>query len=94
MEISFAASVEIPEGILFRELSGEAVLLNLNSEHYFGLDEVGTRIWQELNSSSTIEEAFNKIYAEYDVDRATLEKDFHELLEKLIEQGLIKLSHG
>ena len=93
MEIPFTASVEIPEGVLHRELSGETVILNLNNEHYFGLDEVGTKIWQELSSSSSIQQAFDKLLAEYDVDSSTLEKDFIELLDKLIEQGLIGLSN-
>ena len=93
MEIPFTASVEIPEGVLHRELSGETVILNLNNEHYFGLDEVGTKIWQELSSSSSIQETFDKLLNEFDVDRATLKNDLIELLEKLIDQDLIKLSN-
>ncbi|MBT6125779.1 MAG: PqqD family protein, partial [Halieaceae bacterium] len=43
--------VTLSPDVISQEVSGETVLLDLNSEHYFGLDEVGTRIWQLIDSS-------------------------------------------
>lgn len=44
MTISLPTRVEISPEVLFQELQGEAVLLNLTSERYYGLDDVGMRM--------------------------------------------------
>lgn len=84
--------VSIPDGVLVRELQGESVLLNLNTESYFGLDEVGTRMWAALTDSASVEAAYEMLLAEYEVDAARLRGDLHGFIEKLKEMGLIKLS--
>ncbi|MBN1428629.1 MAG: PqqD family protein [Anaerolineae bacterium] len=86
-----SAKVFVPEKVLLREVAGEAVILNLNNEQYYGLDEIGTRFWTMLTTSSSIREAIDDLLAEYDVDRATLEQDMRDLLSKLAEQGLVEL---
>ncbi len=47
--VDFASRVAAPRHVLVRALDRESVLLNLETERYFGLDEVGTRMWQLLN---------------------------------------------
>jgi hypothetical protein len=37
-------TLSIPEDIVFRDLAGEAVILNLGTGMYFGLNAVGTQI--------------------------------------------------
>lgn len=53
--------------VLFREVDGEAVLLNLDSETYFGLDPVGTRMWQVLTESPSLDDARTTLLAEYNM---------------------------
>jgi len=43
-----AARVSVPEQVLVRVLDGQSVVLSLETEKYFGLDEVGTRMWTLL----------------------------------------------
>jgi hypothetical protein len=81
----------IPEEVLFQEVSGETVLLDLESESYFGLDEIGTRVWVLLNEGKSVGQMVDVLLEEYEVDRATLEGDVDELLGELIEAGLIKM---
>ena len=73
-----------------QEVGGETVLLDLNSESYFGLDEVGTRIWQLLQESGDMESIFETILGEYDVEAEQLSKDLDELVQKLVEAGLVE----
>ena len=94
MEISLTARVTIPEKVLIREVAGESVILNLNNEQYYGLDEVGTRFLAVLATAASIQAAIDTLLAEYEVDRTTLEKDMRELLGRLLEQGLIELHDG
>ncbi|MGA7877557.1 MAG: PqqD family protein [Desulfoferrobacter sp.] len=91
MTISFMHRVTVPEDVLFRELDGEAVILNLESEQYFGLDEVGTGMWAELTHSDSIESAYQKLLEEYEVDGETLRRDLTDLIEKLSDKGLVKV---
>lgn len=83
--------IEIPEGVLVRELQGEAVLLNLDSECYFGLDEVGTRMWNALVASATTAGACEALLAEYDVEPGRLAADLEEFVVRLGEAGLLRV---
>jgi len=87
--ISFAARAIVPSNVLIRFLDQESVLLNLNTERYFGLDSVGTRMWQLVTSGPTIEAAYFQLIEEYDVDPDTLRSNLAEILEHLVENGLI-----
>jgi hypothetical protein len=92
MTIPFDARVSIPLDVLVSELAGEMVILNLNSESYFGLDEVGTRMWTALTTSQTIQAAYDSLLAEYDVSEEQLRDDLVELIDKLVKQGLVEVA--
>ena len=85
-------TIRISDQVLAQEVAGETVLLDLQGEKYFGLDAVGTRIWQLLKEGRSESEMVNILLAEYDVDRETLEQDVHELLERLDAAGLIEIT--
>jgi hypothetical protein len=90
--IPFSARVRVSDSVLFRELDGESVLLSLDRETYFGLDEVGTRTWQLLTTQPSIEAAFETLRAEYDVDSEQLRRDLEDLLDQLTTHGLIEIA--
>ncbi len=83
--------VTISSEVLSQEVDGETVLLDLESENYFGLDEVATRIWQLLKDGDSLQTVFNTLLGEYDVDEKQLEKDLQEHLAHLVGAGLISL---
>ena len=89
MTIAFTDRVAVPDGVLISHLQEESVILNLESERYFGLDDVGTRFLTVLTSSETIEAAYETLREEYDVDPHALRDDLRKLVEKLIDQGLL-----
>ena len=76
------------------ELDGEAVLLDLKSETYFGLDDVGTRIWLHLTTTPTIQAAYEALLGEYDAAPDLLRQDLEALLDELVEQGLLERADG
>ena len=82
---------KISNEVLSQEVNGETVLLDLEGESYFGLNEVGTRIWQLLKSEQTVGDALSTLADEYNVSREQLESDVSELLDKLTEAGLVSL---
>jgi hypothetical protein len=83
--------VVISPEVLSQEVTGETVLLDLNSESYFGLDEVGTRIWQLLQEGKDLQEVVNTMLEEYEVSAEQLHADLDELLNKLDEAGLVSI---
>ena len=89
MEISDDQVFAVSKDVLFQEVSGETVLLDLASEKYFGLDPVGTRVWQLLNEDKNFGGMIATLLEEYDVERAQLEGDVRDLLGSLLEAGLI-----
>ena len=89
MTISFSDRVTVPDDVLISHLQEESVILNLDSERYFGLDDVGTRFLSVLTSSESIEAAYERLRDEYDVDPQVLRSDLLALIENLIDQGLI-----
>ena len=92
MSISFDSKVRIPADVLVSELDGESVLLKLESECYFGLDGIGTRVWELLISSDSIQRAYDTALSEFDVDPNQFRADLIELLESLAKQGLIEVA--
>ena len=74
-----------------QEVNGETVILDLKSEQYFGLDETGTRIWQLLNEFRGLQEIFDTMMEEYDVEEGQLETDIKNLLAEMVANGLITL---
>jgi hypothetical protein len=77
--------------VLFQEIDGETVLLDLKSEAYFGLDATATRIWQLLQDQHDLPELFRIMAAEFEVDPEELKTDLIRHLEELEEAGLINM---
>jgi len=91
MSIAFTNRVRISPDVMISNMDGESVLLDLQSETYFGLDEVGTRMWNALTGAESIQAAFDVLAAAYDVEPSELRHDLEHLLEKLTEQGLLTI---
>ena len=77
--------------VISQEVSGETVLLNLESEHYFGLDEVGTRVWQLIQETGDVRAIYRTMLAEYEVSEERLRSDLDALLEEIAGLGLVTL---
>jgi hypothetical protein len=46
--------ITFADTVFAQEVDGEMVLLDMNSENYFGLDEVGTAIWQAMQDDGNL----------------------------------------
>jgi hypothetical protein len=89
--VSLDTPLVVPDDVIFRELDGEAIILNLATGIYFGLDEVGTRLWALVTESGTLQHAVDVMAAEYDVERSVLEHDVLELAGGLLDKGLVQV---
>lgn len=87
--LSFTNRVVVPPHVLVRHLDGESVLLNLETERYFGLDATGTRMWELATSLPNIDSAFGKLLDEFEAEPELLRSHLAELLSQLVENGLL-----
>ena len=78
------------DDVLFQEMQGEAVLLNLATGVYLGLDQVGTRFWQLLAEHENLGAVVDAMLEEYDVSRERLERDLISLSGRMISEGLVR----
>jgi len=90
--ISLRDHVSVSSDVVFRQMDGEVVLLDLATATYFGLDEVGARLWELLHRDGSLERAFAVLRDEYEVAPSDLQRDLLRLLEQLRERGLVSVS--
>ncbi len=81
--------VQVPPAVLFRDLDGEAILLNTASGNYFGLDAVGSRMWQSLSQGGSVAQAYAMLLREYKVTPEQLQADLLTFVDKLCERALL-----
>jgi hypothetical protein len=84
-------NITLSPEVISQEVSGETVLLDLESENYFGLDEVGTRIWQLMKETSDLKAIYQTLLTEYDVSEERLQQDLNTLLGEIAKLGLVTL---
>jgi len=76
---------------LASSIGGETVILGLKAGRYYGVDQVGARVWQLVQTPRPVAEIRNAIVAEYDVDPARCEADLLKLLHQLAQAHLIEV---
>lgn len=77
--------------VFAQEVDGEMVLLDMTSENYFGLDEVGTSIWQAMQENAALQSVLNTLLEQYDVEEEVLKNDLIIFAERLQESGLVEV---
>lgn len=85
-----AGALCVPSHVLMQELPNQGMIfLNLRTEEYFGLDAVGTRMYEAVVSTGSVAAARDQLLTEYEVEAATLETDIRDFVAVLIERGLL-----
>jgi hypothetical protein len=84
-----AVRVRVAKDVVFRDVSGEAVLLNLATGTYFGLNEVGTRIWNLLLEHESVDDVVSRLLTEFDVKEEVVRSDLETLIKDLRLKGLL-----
>jgi Coenzyme PQQ synthesis protein D (PqqD) len=82
--------VTIDETTAWQMVDGRVVMLELDSEHYFRLDAVGSRMWELLSTDGDVDAAYARLLEEYEVDGDVLRTDLEDFVERLIAKGLLR----
>jgi uncharacterized membrane protein YheB (UPF0754 family) len=82
--------IRMADEVIFRVLGDEAVILNLATSRYFGLNSVGTRLWQLIAEHGSEEKVIQAFLAEYEVEEKQLRQDLDDLIQQLRQKGLVQ----
>ena len=85
------AAVRPRPGVSAAERDGRTVLLDLKGERYYGLDEVGGRLWTAFAAGATARAAAEALADEYDAPLATLIADAEAFASRLVDAGLLEV---
>jgi hypothetical protein len=89
--ISESSTVVAVKHQVSSDLGGEVAILDLDAGMYYGMDEVGARIWELVQEPRLVEEIQAVILDEYEVDPATGKRDVLVLLQQLTDNGLVEV---
>jgi hypothetical protein len=85
--------IEISEDVVWRDLGGEVVILDLVTQHYFGLTGAGNEMWHLIAERGSSARIIDDLVARYDdVDPGKLQGDFEKLVRELADKGMVRLS--
>ena len=90
--MSVIQTISLSPDVISQEVSGETVLLDLKSENYFGLDAVGTRIWQLIRDSGDFQVILDTVLEEFDADETRIRSDLEAMLAEIADLGLITVT--
>lgn len=89
LQFPLPSKVKISSDVLFQHIGGEYVLLNMNTQKYFGLDEIGALYWKLFTENADLEKAIEKVHLEYSSDVETIKNDLQVFLQRLLAEELI-----
>lgn len=73
------------------EIDDEAIMMNINDNSYYTVDEIGNKIWQLLENETSCEKICNRLIQQYDVSEEQCQKDTLTFLNQLLEHNAIKI---
>lgn len=80
----------IPSTVLLQSVDDEVLLFNSANGLFFALNEMGAVFWESMSESTTLQDIFNQIAQEYEVEADLLAQDIIAFSQTLAEQGLLK----
>ena len=82
--------LKLAKNVSFSELDDEAVLLNLNTGSYFGLNHVGVLFIKALERNISLDQAFQEISEHYDMPKEAVAEDLNKLIGSMLNNQLLE----
>lgn len=94
MELTGDSVVVATTNMVAANIEDEVIILQLEKGHYFGLGQVGSRIWELLQSPITVGEIERQLVEEYDVGADQCHREVNQMLQDLLDEGLVEVREG
>ena len=91
MSLSMSSVVRWDPNQIAATVDREIVILSVERGSYYGLDDIGSEIWEKLANPTSIAAICDALAEKYQGDRATIERDVLALLEQMATEGLISV---
>jgi hypothetical protein len=75
--------------VVWRRVGEELVVVDIESGTYYMLEGPAQEIWEVIAGGGSLEDAVERVAAEFEVGRAQAEKDALEFIGELKAEGLI-----
>ena len=89
--ISRNSTIVKSSGQVSTDLGKEVIILGINSEEYYSLEEVGARIWGLIQEPKTVRNILDTLLNDYDVEPKRCERDLLAVLQEMADEGLIEI---
>jgi Coenzyme PQQ synthesis protein D (PqqD) len=91
-QIGDATMISRSPSVVTAEVDGEIVMMSIEQGRYFGLDDIGSDIWKRIEPPCSFAALIDGLVADYEADRATIAADVQTLLDRMVEQNVVRLS--
>lgn len=91
VEILMGSLISCLPDLLHTEVDGEAVLVSVDSGKYYGMDEVGTEIWNRIQEPCKVADLIGLMKNEYEDESGAIELDVLAFLSQLADEKLIEV---
>ena len=88
-EITTETVIKQIEEIVASDIDGETVMMSVENGKYYGLDDIGSRIWELIERPIRISDLIDRLLERFDVDRETCEKDVVKFLNELNDDRIV-----
>lgn len=78
--------------MLTAEVDGEIVMMSIEQGRYFGLDDIGSDIWNRIDPPCSFAALIDRLVADYEADRSTIAADVQVLLGRMAAEDVVKLT--
>ncbi len=92
--VAESTTVSVAKHLVAAEAQDDTIILDPVASRYFGLAEVGSRVWDLLQTPRRVGDLRDAIVAEYEVDPDVALADLLRLVTELAEAGLVDVDHG
>lgn len=84
--------INIPDTLFLQKVDDETILLDINTNEYFSINEIGTFIWETLEEKKDLNSVKEEIISNYEVDEKQVENDILNFIQEVANKGLITIS--
>ena len=92
MKITPSTIIQRDSKLITSRMDGETVMMSINNGEYYGLDPIGSRIWELIENPISVESLIAKLRCEYDIEIAQCEHDTTIFLQQMANKNLLIIS--
>ncbi len=88
-EVTLESTVELPPKVTFGNMDDEVAIFHEETGQYYGLDDVGSRVWKAFHQTGSLREAHTVLMKEFEIEDSDLEEAIIEFVKELVELELL-----